>query len=299
MRRLYIAVVVFLLLWIPLAYISHLAGIFIRAQQLPTPVQEDQPAESPEPSLITFMLLGVDAHDMEQPRASVRSDVIMVGTINIHDKQIRLLSIPRDTYVEIPGRGMDKINHAFAFGGGTRKNTGVWLTEATVCSFLGLERIDYHVLVDMNSVPKLVDAIGGVEIDVEIRSTLPKGKHVLNGRQAITYLRWRYGDPMGDVGRVARQQEFLYALLDRLNQLDVGPETLQLARFALSEVKTNARLEDVMMLAGSLRGIGLQKIDLFIVPGWFMNLDGISYWRPDLDKLKPIIDKVFHPAPKA
>lgn len=283
-----------LFVWLPLAELSHLIGVYMLAV---VPPSVESIAPLPVPEAVTVVLVGVDTKDMTEPKSSVRSDSIIVGTIDPYTVSVRLLSIPRDTYVNIPGRGMDKINHAFAFGGGTRRNTGIWLTKETIIEFLGIQTIDYYFIIDMVSVPRLIDAIGGVEVDVDVSDPrLPdKGRHRLTGKEALVYARWRY-DHMGDINRVKRQQKLLLAIFQQLKtasprDVALNPDML---RFALSEIRTDVSLGDALFYAARLQAMTVEDIEFYQVPGRFMNLNGISYWDPDLDALQPIIDKVFH-----
>ena len=90
-----------------------------------------------------------------------RADAIAFATIDIDNKIVRLMSIPRDTRVQIPGKGWDKINHAYAYG-------GVEKLKETVVNYIGLP-VNYFLLVNYDSFPSVIDLIGGVEVDVERR----------------------------------------------------------------------------------------------------------------------------------
>ena len=128
-----------------------------------------------------------------------------------------MLSIPRDSRVKIDGHGWDKINHAYAYGGSK-------LSKSVVEKLLGIP-IEYTVVMNFQGFVRMIDALGGVTIDVEKRMyysdpydddrglyiDLHPGVQKLNGKAAIEYVRYR--DEEGDIGRVARQQKFLTALL--------------------------------------------------------------------------------------
>ena len=152
----------------------------------------------------TIMIMGVD----ERSDDVGRSDTLMVATIDPVRKETSLLSIPRDTRVAIPKNGYDKINAAYAYGGER-------LTQATVEDFLGV-RIDHYVIINTHAFQKIVDAIGGIDIDVEKRMyyedpwdddggliiDLRPGMQHMDGKTAVTYVRYR--DEEGDIGRVRR-----------------------------------------------------------------------------------------------
>ncbi|MBQ7454044.1 MAG: LCP family protein, partial [Selenomonadaceae bacterium] len=155
---------------------------------------------------VTIIIMGVDVRKDDVGR----SDTLMIATVDPRIDQATLLSIPRDTRVRIRGRGYDKINAAFAYG-------GVELTTSTVENFLGID-IDHYIMIDTSSFVKIIDAIGGVDIDVEKRMVyedpwddngglvidLYPGQQHMDGKTAVTYVRYR--DSEGDIGRVKRQQ---------------------------------------------------------------------------------------------
>ncbi len=142
-----------------------------------------------------------------------RTDSIMVLHTGSGDPT--LLSIPRDSYVEVPGHGKNKINAAFAIGGAPL------LTE-TVERATGL-RIDGYLEIGFGGFASLVDSVGGVRMclpsamtDEKAHIDLPKGCQVLDGKNALGYVRARYSDPEGDLGRVKRQRLFLGALMAKI-----------------------------------------------------------------------------------
>lgn len=142
-----------------------------------------------------------------------RTDSIML--LHTGTGQPTLLSIPRDSYVEIPGHGMNKINAAFALGGPP-------LLSQTVERATGL-RVDGYVEIGFGGFASLVDSVGGVRMclpnpisDEKAHIDLPAGCQTLDGKNALGYVRMRYSDPEGDLGRVKRQRAFLGALMGKL-----------------------------------------------------------------------------------
>ena len=162
---------------------------------------------------INILVLGVDARDDDVGR----SDTTFVVTIDTIARRITMLSIPRDSRVKIDGHGWDKINHAYAYGGSK-------LSKSVVEKLLGIP-IEYTVVMNFQGFVRMIDALGGVTIAVDKRMyysdpydddrglyiDLHPGVQKLNGKAAIEYVRYR--DEEGDIGRVARQQKFLTALL--------------------------------------------------------------------------------------
>ncbi|TYT21039.1 LytR family transcriptional regulator [Dictyoglomus thermophilum] len=242
---------------------------------------------------INVALLGVD----ERKTDPGRSDTIIIISLDVKNKKVNILSIPRDTRVYIQDHGFTKINHAYAYG-------GVPLSLKTLESFLNIP-IHYYVKVNFQQFEKFIDAIGGVDIEVERRMyyrdktdkflvDLTPGVHHLNGREALGYVRFRH-DPMGDLARVERQQKFLMALFkqmkEKINLLNM-PQYISLAG---SIFETNVSLMEGIVIASKFMDISEEDIHTFIMPGTPETINGISYVIPDESKLKDILEQYFKP----
>lgn len=159
---------------------------------------------------INVLLIGSDRRDEENGL----SDVLMIANYQPKTNQIKLISFMRDTYVDVPDRGMQKINAAHAFGGPE-------LASETIYSNFGIQT-DYYASIDFNGFPKLLDLVApnGIEVDIPyemshgIGLTLEPGVQSLHGDQLLGYVRFRH-DKKSDFGRVERQQEVLTALKDQ------------------------------------------------------------------------------------
>ena len=166
------------------------------------------PIESPEEP-VTILILGRDSRDTESERG--RADTIMLLYLDPEKATGSLLSIPRDTLVEIPGHGEDKINAAYAYGGEE-------LMIKTIKEFIGAE-INHYVTLDFQGFIDLVDAVGGVDITIDRPMVDPlsganfsPGDHHLTGEQALAYTRNRATE-LGDIGRIQRQQHMFKELI--------------------------------------------------------------------------------------
>ncbi len=191
-----------------------------------------------------------------------RTDTIMIAHIPDNDTAPTLLSLPRDSQVPIPGHGTNKINAAFAFGGAP-------LLTQTVEQATGL-RIDHYAEIGFGGFAEVVDAIGGVEIDIpaEMRDSktgvvIPEGRQTLDGAQALGFVRMRYSEatPRSDLDRVANQRLFIGALAGEiaspatlLNPFDVVP-LLGTVPDALT-LDTDDHLHHLVALGWAMRGIG-------------------------------------------
>lgn len=216
------------------------------------------------------VLLGSDARADE----ASRSDTIVVAKAGGG-----MLAVPRDTLVEIPGVGEDKINAAFATG-------GPQLTVETLEELTGLS-IGNYVVVDFGGVEEIVNALGGITINVEepISYTLegrpvsiPAGTQELDGPQALAYVRYR-GDPTADIGRIGRQQRFLQALAAESTSPSKLPRLPATARAVWRNIDTNMNPISAARFAVRMRLLGLGEAELY--PGTPQYIDGISYWVPD------------------
>jgi len=225
-----------------------------------------------------ILLIGID--DVDGGR---RADAIAFATIDIDHKIVRVMSIPRDTRVQIPGKGWDKINHAYAYG-------GVEKLRETVVNFLGLP-VNYYVLVNYDTFPSIIDLIGGVEVDVERRMVyndyagklfinIPKGFQKLDGKTALHYVRFRH-DALGDIGRVKRQQEFIKAVLKKLQTPAMIPKIPELAQKAIEMVNFDMTPAQALQLASYLADLSGENLHFFTLPGKAAYISNLSYWIGD------------------
>ena len=238
------------------------------------------------PNKINILVLGVD----ERKDDLGRSDTMFVVMIDTVTKDISLLSIPRDTRVRIPGYGWDKINHAYAYG-------QVPLAKKTVEAFLGIP-MDYYAKIDFNGFYKIIDALGGVTINVErpmyyedpyddLVIDIDKGVQTLNGKSAIHYVRYR--DEDGDLGRIERQQKFIRAVVDKAK----SPMTLARLPMIISElssaIKTDMTTTEMLGLIRYLNSLSSDSLKTAMVPGTPVYIDDVDYWIPDMTEVRAII----------
>ncbi len=168
---------------------------------------------TPNTAGTTFLLVGSDSRadgQVQDGAEGQRADTIIL----LHSPRSgasSMISLPRDTYVEIPGHGANKLNAAFAFGGPP-------LLVQTVESLTGIS-VDHYVEIGMAGVVNIVDAVGGVELclDYDVEDELSElswtaGCHVADGKTALAFARMRYSDPYGDFGRQQRQRQVISAV---------------------------------------------------------------------------------------
>lgn len=198
---------------------------------------------------MNILLMGVDARPGEAIDIGVRPDALAVLHLDAETGSCRMLSIPRDTRVELPGYGLSKINHALAVG-------GIPYQEQVVEQFLGIP-IDHYGLIDFGGITQLVDAVGGVTIEnpetfTKDGVTVEAGTHTLDGEHALIYARYR-GGPDGDFGRVDRQQQVIRALIERVSGKDVITLVPRLLPLLEDHTRTSLGLDEIIGLATTYR----------------------------------------------
>lgn len=237
---------------------------------------------------VNVLILGVD-----EVEAVHRSDTIILARVDIDHKTASIMSIPRDTRVSIKGhKRLQKLNHSYAFG-------GIELLRDTVVNLTGVP-VNYYLILNYASFPKIVDAVGGVDIDVarrmqytdkaqNLRINFSPGRHHMSGANALKYVRFRH-DNLGDIGRMKRQQEFAKAFLDKLKSPVILPRIPELTELVLSEIKTDISVKTALQLAGQLKDIKLSNVRFFTMPGSSAYIDGVSYFVPDLQQASKEMD---------
>lgn len=246
-------------------------------------------SEPPPNKPINFLLLGSDF----RPKEGARSDTIMIAHVDLKKKKAVLISIPRDMRVEIPGRkGYDKINAAYAFG-------GVPLAVRTIESYTDLP-INHYAVTDFNGFKKMVNALGGVEVNVThpvnskergYKMFIPAGPQVLNGEVALNYCRFRH-DAQGDFGRIKRQQEFIGALADKMMSVSSVLKLPQLINIFTANTTTDMDAEEIFKLAYFARSLKKEDVEMVSLPGVPKSINGISYVIGDDKKISEILEAV-------
>lgn len=240
--------------------------------------------EKKEP--FSLLLLGVDERDNDKGR----SDTIIVLTVNPSNDSTKMVSIPRDTYTEIIGKDkLDKINHAYAFG-------GIDMALNTVENLLDIP-IDYILQVNMESFLEIVNILGGVTIEntnaFEANgNTFAKGPIHLNGEQALDYVRMRKDDPLGDFGRQARQKQVLQAILKEgasINNLWKYKDFLSSIQ---QHIRTNMTFEQMINIQKGYKNTITKIEPLVFQQGEGQRIDGIWYYIVDKEELNNITEEL-------
>ncbi|MBP1971192.1 LCP family protein required for cell wall assembly [Virgibacillus natechei] len=223
---------------------------------------------------VNVLLMGVDQDDALEGR----SDTMILMSLNPKTDAMTMLSIPRDTYVNIPGQGMDKINHAYAFG-------GVELSVQTVEDAFDLP-VHFYASVNMDGFEQGIDAIGGVTVHntqafSQSGSTFPEGEVQLNGEQALDYIRMRKEDPRGDIGRNERQRDVVAAAIDEAASFSSITKVGDILGILGGNVKTDMDMSQMQSLFSHYRGV-VDNVHTIELDGSGIIIDGIWYYEvPD------------------
>lgn len=230
---------------------------------------------------INILLLGVDERENDKGR----SDTMILASMNPNTNSMKMLSIPRDTRVNIPGEGLDKINHAYAFG-------SVGLSVDTVNQMLDVP-IHFYVKVNMKGFQQGIDALEGVTVTNDRAFSqggydFPAGKITLNGDEALSYIRMRKEDPRGDLGRNERQRRVIQAAIDKGASFSSITKVTNILDIVGDNVKTDLTFEQMKTLFSDYRKTR-STIDSMEISGSGQYISDIWYYivsESELNRIK-------------
>ena len=257
-------------------------------------VQLSTDIRSSKNNVINLLLVGQDRRENEK---NSRADSILLCSFRKDTKELTLTSFLRDLYVPIPGRGSDRINAAYAYGGSSLlKQT---LTENFAVPLTGVIEVDF------SQFSQLIDILGGVEIDLrkdeallvnkETGSNLSEGKQILTGAQALSYSRIRKLDADGDFSRTDRQRKVMTALVDGYRSASI-PTLMKLLKQILPMISTDMAESRLLLLAlevfPMLSDLSMSSQSI-PAPGTYSdkNINGMAVLVPDMDALRDLLQK--------
>jgi polyisoprenyl-teichoic acid--peptidoglycan teichoic acid transferase len=254
---------------------------------------------------INLLLLGID--NSTQPRSGAQnasdtlkgnSDTMLLVRVLPQPAQINVLSIPRDTLVKLPNRGIDKINDANHLGGAA-------LATQAVSHLVGDVPIDRYIRLDTQGLIALVDALGGVTIDIpkpmdyidktqHLKIHFTAGRQLLTGQRLQEYVRFRH-DELGDIGRVQRQQVVLRAIAEAIIKPQTLPKLPKLMGVIQHNVDTDLSVEEMLAVAQTIVKTKSKQINFVMLPGRFSRAEEyhLSYWIANKEALLPIVAQYF------
>ncbi|HEX6383916.1 MAG TPA: LCP family protein [Anaerolineae bacterium] len=269
-----------------------------------------------EDDRITVLLMGVDSR-LGYSIVS-RTDMMMLISVDPNRNAISLLSIPRDLYVWVPGHGRDRINTAFVLGS-DRDNPagGAALAMETVESTLGVP-IDHYALVDFSTLIRIINTLGGIDVDVPYTINdptypdmnygydplyIPKGLHHFDGNMALKYARTRHQD--NDFYRAQRQQQIVFAVRRKVMSLgvvDLIKRAPLLYERVRSGVFTDLSLAEIVRIVRVASDIPGENIHADVLDYDYVvdhrTREGASVLIPVQRKVTPLIQRMFYEASK-
>jgi polyisoprenyl-teichoic acid--peptidoglycan teichoic acid transferase len=216
---------------------------------------------------LNLLILGYQADE-------ATTDTIIVAHLDVGRRTATLVSIPRDTWVPIPGAGFDKINAAYAYG-------GAHTTAKVASKLLGGVPIDAIVALQPENAAAIVDAMGGLNVNVDetmdyddnsgdLHIHLPKGEQHLSGSQVAGYVRFRH-DAAGDFARVRRQQQVLKLMIDQLSAPQDWAKLPHIVELARKQINTTMSNQQLISLLTIYRNVPDDNVRSFTLPskiGW-------------------------------
>ena len=229
----------------------------------------------------SILLMGVDTGDLGRTDTG-RSDAIMVATVSPEDNKTQIVSIPRDTYMEIVGYGtFDKINHAYAFGGPA-------MSMDSLEKYLDIP-IDHYAAINLKGIQDLVNAVGGVTVNNDLAFTsdgksFDIGQIELNGEEALAFVRMRYDDPNGDYGRQERQRLVIQGIMQKLISINSMTKYQSILDALSDNMKTDMDFSTMQTIALDYRD-AFSTIQMDQLQGEGFMQDGVSYQRVSDEEL--------------
>lgn len=278
-----------------------LYGIFSPPKVPIVAADEDMTSDETLNKRLNVLILGIDDGDNEFKDAPKRTDVMLLASFDPVKNDVAILSLPRDTRVKIPGnQGLDKINHAYAYG-------GVPLAKKTVANLL-MVPIHYYVLLNWQGFIEVIDTIGGIDYYVEndmdyedpyadLSIHIEHGFQHMDGKKAGEYIRFR-NDEMGDIGRVQRQQRFLKALASEMFSIGNVVKVPTLINSVEKHLQTDMDFLTMVKAANSFKVFGGEKVRAQMLYGDFQTIDGVSYWVTSQDKTEQTLKELNIPFKK-
>lgn len=225
---------------------------------------------------VSVLVMGTDVGALNRGNAGGNTDTLEVMTVNPKKESITMTSVPRDTLVRVnTSKGADyvKINAAYSIGGPKK-------TVKQVKELLGIP-IDYYAVVNMGVLKKVVNAVGGVDVNNPFAFTyeghhFPKGKQHLNGNNALKFSRMRYEDPNNDYGRQKRQQQIITNVIHKFKKSGSVSAVNKILAAVRDGVKTNIPLDSISVLYGNYRP-AMNHVKSYHFQGQNATIDGASF----------------------
>ena len=261
--------------------------------------EDELTAQNAIANRVNVLLIGADISEerLTSDREDYRSDVLLLISIDFDNKRADLISVPRDSYAPVYNTtGKWKINAAFAKGGGF-KDQGPQYAMKTVSNLLCGIPVNYYVGVDMNSLVDVIDAIGGVDYEVDVRiklngRILNKGVQHLDGQQVLDYCRARK-QISTDIGRNDRQQRMLITVFNELKEKDRLIDLAKIYQSMDDKIYSNLSLKQVIALVMFCKKIETEDISRYTLKGKYKDIYGANFYLLDMQYKNDIVKEIF------
>lgn len=274
----------------------------------PTPIPEDVLVTMADAEFmkgrVNILVLGVDKSVEREASGSFRTDTMILVSVNFKTLDVDMISIPRDSYVKLYDKGgllidpidpFNKVNAAFSLGGGL-KHGGYQSAMNTVSAVFGGVPVNYYVSFDMNAVKLIVDAMGGIdyEVDIEVNMngrTLSPGMQHLDGQAVLDYSRQRKGS--SDVARADRQQRILMAVFYQMKSTGQIANLPKIYEAVQDSIITDLSFEQICSLSLIALRMESSQLERHMVAGTFKSVYKRDCWLIDGEKLGELLFDVF------
>ena len=250
-----------------------------------------------------ILLLGIDESTERENWGTFRTDTMILVSIDFSNNDVCMVSIPRDSYVKIynangnvanPSSPYSKINNAFSEGGGAQKK-GFEYSIATVEKLMGVN-IGYYCGFNMNVVKEVVNAMGGVDYDVDIEvkmngRELHPGMQHLDGQGVLDYCRQRKGS--SDIARIDRQQRMLTAILKQLKDTDQIANIPSIYSAVEANIMTNLSIKQISSLALVALRMDMSQLSRYTLEGKAMDILGRDCYFLYVSRIEKIVREVW------
>ncbi len=309
LKTFFVGLLIFTVLLVPMQWgLSFASGIRVfageenLAEDVPNLVQADDEFAQAfgDAKRVNVLLIGIN---------DGMSDTLMLGSYDLKRQHVTVISIPRDTYYErsdADSAAERKINSIYS----VHKASG---TATAISDVLQGMPINYYVVVDYKVVEKVVDAMGGVPMNITfhmhyndpydtppLKIDIPEGYQILDGETAVEFLRFRKGSdgyagyPQGDLGRIKAQQEFVKSAFRQA----LGFSLPKVVKTVLTNVDSDLSLGMAAKLAAAATKLDGESIETVMIPGEAGTKDGLSYFFADEEAVGDMLDTIYHPVEK-
>lgn len=274
----------------------------------PTPIPESVLTDMSDASFmqgrVNVLVLGIDKSVEREASGSFRTDTMILVSVNFKTMDVDMISIPRDSYVKLynkngtlldPVDPFNKVNAAFSLGG-SLNHGGYKSAENTVSALFGGIPVNYYVSFDMNAVKLIVDAMGGVDYDVDIDvtmdgRTLSPGMQHLDGQAVLDYCRQRKGS--SDVARSDRQQRMLMAIFQQMKSTGQIANLPKIYQAVQDSIVTDLSFEQICSLSLIALRMDSSQLERHMVEGSYGTFYARDCWLVDNEKLQKLLNNVF------